>query len=173
MCCGAGAGRWTRCVTPNAEGARSETEVERARAAAERDRLALAAAFGAGVDGVLAGRQVDQADRAVGTQAQRRTALAPDVDVDVRQVGAIGPLLDFRIKGAAKALSEAGIAGYEMSYWFAAYLPARTPAPVVKRLNELMVKAVGTEAVKSFFAKSGLEPFTTTPEQLAAEPHIR
>jgi tripartite-type tricarboxylate transporter receptor subunit TctC len=55
-----------------------------------------------------------------------------------------------------------------MSYWFAAYLPAKTPEPVVRRLNELMVKAVGTEAVKSFFAKSGLEPYTTTPEQLAA-----
>jgi tripartite-type tricarboxylate transporter receptor subunit TctC len=65
-------------------------------------------------------------------------------------------------------MSEAGIRGYEMSYWFAAYLPAKTPEPVVRRLNELMVKAVGTEAVKSFFAKSGLEPYTTTPEQLAA-----
>lgn len=64
-------------------------------------------------------------------------------------------------------MSEAGIRGYEMSYWFAAYLPARTPAPVVKRLNELMVKAVATEPVKAFFAKSGLEPYTTTPEQLA------
>lgn len=65
-------------------------------------------------------------------------------------------------------MSEAGISGYEMSYWFAAYLPAKTPEPVVRRLNELMVKAVGTEAVKSFFAKSGLEPYTTSPEQLAA-----
>lgn len=65
-------------------------------------------------------------------------------------------------------MSEAGVNGYEMSYWFAAYLPAKTPAAIVKRLNELMVRAVGTESVKSFFAKSGLEPFTTTPEQLAA-----
>jgi tripartite-type tricarboxylate transporter receptor subunit TctC len=64
-------------------------------------------------------------------------------------------------------MSEAGIRGYEMSYWFAAYLPAKTPAPVVKRLNELLVKAVGAEPVKMFFAKSGLEPYTTTPEQLA------
>jgi tripartite-type tricarboxylate transporter receptor subunit TctC len=64
-------------------------------------------------------------------------------------------------------MSEAGIKGYEMSYWFAAYLPAKAPAPIVKRLNELMVKAVGTESVKAFFAKSGLEPYTTTPDQLA------
>ena len=65
-------------------------------------------------------------------------------------------------------MSEAGIKGYEMSYWFAAYLPAKTPTAIVKRLNELMVKAVGAEAVKGFFAKSGLEPFTTTPDQLSA-----
>jgi tripartite-type tricarboxylate transporter receptor subunit TctC len=64
-------------------------------------------------------------------------------------------------------MSEAGIRGYEMSYWFAAYLPAKTPAPVVKRLNELLVKAVGAAPVKGFFAKSGLDPYTTTPEQLA------
>ncbi|MGE5522964.1 MAG: Bug family tripartite tricarboxylate transporter substrate binding protein [Rhodospirillaceae bacterium] len=65
-------------------------------------------------------------------------------------------------------MNEAGIEGYEMSYWFAAYLPAKTPVPVVKRLNELMVKAVATDAVKSFFAKNALESYTTTPEQLAA-----
>jgi tripartite-type tricarboxylate transporter receptor subunit TctC len=65
-------------------------------------------------------------------------------------------------------MSEAGIKGYEMSYWFAAYLPAKTPPSIVKRLNELMLKAVAAEPVKAFFAKSALEPFTTTPEQLAA-----
>ncbi len=65
------------------------------------------------------------------------------------------------------SMSEAGVKGYEMSYWFAAYLPAKTPAPVVRRLNELLVKAVGSEAAKSFFAKSALTAFTTTPEELA------
>ena len=54
-----------------------------------------------------------------------------------------------------------------MSYWFAAYLPAKTPAPVVRRLNELLVKAVGSEAAKAFFARSALTAFTTTPEELA------
>ncbi len=65
-------------------------------------------------------------------------------------------------------MSEAGVRGYEMSYWFAAYLPARAPAPVVKRLSDLLVKAVATDSVKSFFGKTGLEPFTSTPEELAA-----
>ena len=63
-------------------------------------------------------------------------------------------------------MNEAGVKGYEMSYWFAAYLPARTPPAVVKRLNELIVKAVAAESTRSFFGKSGLEAFTTTPEEL-------
>jgi tripartite-type tricarboxylate transporter receptor subunit TctC len=64
-------------------------------------------------------------------------------------------------------MDEAGVKGYEMSYWFAAYVPAKTPAPIVKRLNELVVKAIATETVKSYLARNALVPFTTTPEQLA------
>lgn len=64
-------------------------------------------------------------------------------------------------------LSEVGVKDYEMSYWFAAYLPARTAAVVVRRLNALLHGAVATAAAQAFFAKSALEPYTTTPEALA------
>ena len=36
-------------------------------------------------------------------------------------------------------IDEAGVKGYEMGYWFAAYVPAKTPPAVVKRLHELLV----------------------------------
>ena len=36
-------------------------------------------------------------------------------------------------------IDEAGVKGYDMGYWFAAYVPAGTPAPVVTRLRELLV----------------------------------
>jgi tripartite-type tricarboxylate transporter receptor subunit TctC len=64
-------------------------------------------------------------------------------------------------------MEETGIKGYEMSYWFAAYVPSKTPSPIVKRLNELLVKAISTETVKSHLARNALVPFTTSPEQLA------
>jgi tripartite-type tricarboxylate transporter receptor subunit TctC len=64
-------------------------------------------------------------------------------------------------------ISDAGVKGYEMSYWFAAYLPAGTPAPVVKRLNELLVAASTAAPAKAFYEAGGSEPFTTTPEGLA------
>jgi tripartite-type tricarboxylate transporter receptor subunit TctC len=64
-------------------------------------------------------------------------------------------------------IDEAGVKGYDMGYWFAAYAPAGTPAPVVQRLNELLVAAQKSAATKSFFETSGGEPFPTTPDALA------
>ncbi|WP_432767430.1 Bug family tripartite tricarboxylate transporter substrate binding protein [Roseateles cavernae] len=64
-------------------------------------------------------------------------------------------------------IAEAGVPGYDMGYWFAAYTPAGTPPVVVQRLQELLAKAVQSPAAKSFFESSGAEPYTTTPEGLA------
>jgi len=83
--------------------------------------------------------------RALGVTARKRSPLAPDV-----------PTID-----------EAGVKGYEMGYWFAAYVPARTPPAVVKRLHELLVAATkGGPAVK-FYESTGVDPATSTPEELA------
>jgi tripartite-type tricarboxylate transporter receptor subunit TctC len=83
--------------------------------------------------------------RALGVSTTKRLPILPDV-----------PTID-----------EAGVKGYDMGYWFAAYVPANTPAPVVQRLNELLHAGLRTPAAKAFFDTSGGEPFATTPEQLA------
>ena len=84
--------------------------------------------------------------RAIGVSSAARSPLAPDVPT----------------------ISEAGVKGYEMGYWFAAYAPAKTPPAVVKRLNELLVKAARSEAARSaFYEPTGTEVFTTSPEELA------
>jgi tripartite-type tricarboxylate transporter receptor subunit TctC len=64
-------------------------------------------------------------------------------------------------------IAEAGVKGYEMSYWFAAYLPAHTPPAVVNRLHDLLVAGTASAGAKSFFESGGSEAFTTTPEGLA------
>jgi tripartite-type tricarboxylate transporter receptor subunit TctC len=64
-------------------------------------------------------------------------------------------------------LDEAGVKGYEMSYWNAAYVPAKTPEPVVKRLNELFINAMSKEAVKGFVSRGGMEVYTSSPLELA------
>jgi tripartite-type tricarboxylate transporter receptor subunit TctC len=83
--------------------------------------------------------------RALGVSTAKRLPMLPDV-----------PTID-----------EAGVKGYDMGYWFAAYVPAQTPQPVVQRLNELVAAALRTPQAKAFFDTSGGEPFPTTPEQLA------
>jgi tripartite-type tricarboxylate transporter receptor subunit TctC len=83
--------------------------------------------------------------RALGVSTARRIPLLPDV-----------PTID-----------EAGVKGYDMGYWFAAYVPAGTPAPIVARLRELLVNAAGSPAAKAFFDGSGAEGWTTTSDELA------
>ena len=82
--------------------------------------------------------------RALGVSTAKRLSMLPDV-----------PTID-----------EAGVKGYDMGYWFAAYVPAGTPAPVVQRLNELLATGIRSAAAKSFFETSGGEPFLTTPDAL-------
>ena len=65
-------------------------------------------------------------------------------------------------------IDEAGVKGYEFSFWNAAYAPAKTPEPVVKRLNEMLHKAIASESVHAFIVKFGMEPYTTTPAGLAS-----
>src|SRR5205085_6791560 len=83
--------------------------------------------------------------KALGVSTTKRIALLPDV-----------PTID-----------EAGVKGYDMGYWFAAYVPANTPAPVVARLRELLVAGTRSAAAKTFFETTGSDPWTTTPEELA------
>jgi tripartite-type tricarboxylate transporter receptor subunit TctC len=84
--------------------------------------------------------------RALGISTAQRSPLLPEV-----------PTID-----------EAGVKGYDMGYWFAAYVPAGTPAAVVQRLRDLLVVGTGSAAAKSFFDGSGSVPFTTTSDGLAA-----
>jgi tripartite-type tricarboxylate transporter receptor subunit TctC len=64
-------------------------------------------------------------------------------------------------------IEEAGVKGYDMGYWFAAYVPHGTPAPVVNRLHELLVAGVKSAAARQFFESAGAEAWTTSPEELA------
>ena len=55
-------------------------------------------------------------------------------------------------------ISEAGVAGYESITWFGLLAPAKTPAPIVKRLNELLVKVVRAPELKAQFESQGYDP---------------
>ncbi len=83
--------------------------------------------------------------RGLGVSTTKRNPMLPDV-----------PTLD-----------EAGVKGYDMGYWFAAYVPAGTPAPVVSRLHDLLATGTRSAGAKTFFESTGSDPWTTTPDELA------
>jgi tripartite-type tricarboxylate transporter receptor subunit TctC len=60
------------------------------------------------------------------------------------------------------------VPGFEMSSWLGFFAPAATPAPLVARLNEAMVKVLTAEAVKDKLATLGLVVAPSTPDELAA-----
>jgi len=64
-------------------------------------------------------------------------------------------------------MEEAGIKGYDMSYWNAVYLPAGAPPAVVKKLNEMLSKANAHPSVQAFMASTSGEMSFTQPEGLA------
>lgn len=83
--------------------------------------------------------------RALGYSTQKRSAQLPEVPT----------------------ITEAGVKGYDMGYWFAAYVPAGTPPAVVARLNDLLTHGVKSAAAKAFFDAAGSEMWTTSPDELA------
>ena len=65
------------------------------------------------------------------------------------------------------SVDEAGVKGYDMSYWSGVYAPVNTPPAIVDRLNQLFAKIANTQMFLSFQASTGGELALTTPEGLA------
>lgn len=64
-------------------------------------------------------------------------------------------------------LAESGIPGYDSSGWFAILAPAGTPPAVVTRLNTEITTVLRLPEIQERFSAAGLEPLSSTPEQLA------
>ncbi|MCC6535709.1 MAG: tripartite tricarboxylate transporter substrate binding protein [Burkholderiales bacterium] len=63
-------------------------------------------------------------------------------------------------------MHEAGVTGYEWTFWTAAWAPAGTPKEVVARLNELLVAALGRPKVKEYLFNAGSIALPMSSEQL-------
>lgn len=84
--------------------------------------------------------------KALGVSSAQRTPLAPELPT----------------------IAEAGVKGYEMTFWFAAYVPAGTPPAVVAQLNDVLGRANRSATVSQFYASNGFQALTGTPQELAA-----
>ncbi|MNV78277.1 Tripartite tricarboxylate transporter family receptor [compost metagenome] len=82
--------------------------------------------------------------RALGVTTAKRSAALPDVPT----------------------MQEAGVAGYELMPWFAAFAPAGTPPEVVAKLNEAMRVALAEPKVRATLDSIGAESIGGSPDAL-------
>jgi tripartite-type tricarboxylate transporter receptor subunit TctC len=82
--------------------------------------------------------------RALAQTTSRRSAAAPDVPTVAETVP-----------------------GFEATTWFAIFAPAGTPRDVVARLNAEMQRVFKLPDVQDKLRTLGLEPWISTPEELA------
>ena len=64
------------------------------------------------------------------------------------------------------SLDEAGLKGYELTAWFAAFAPAKTPQPVIDKLNAAFRAALADKDVAAKLTTAGIEPATSSPDDL-------
>lgn len=83
--------------------------------------------------------------RALGVTSAKRATLVPDVP-------AIGET----------------VPGYEFIGWYSIFAPRGTPAPIVEKLNREIVSAVQSPEMTKRLPSLGIEPLTSTPQELAA-----
>jgi tripartite-type tricarboxylate transporter receptor subunit TctC len=64
--------------------------------------------------------------------------------------------------------AEAGVPGSEFNFWIGMFAPAKTPAAIVNRLQDEVVKALNTPEVKERFVTLGADAWTLEPAQFDA-----
>jgi len=97
--------------------------------------------LGAAVPHIRAGRL-----RALGLTTSKRSSALPQVPT----------------------IAEAGLPGYEVSPWFAVFMPAATPKPIVARVNAALLEAMKQPDIRAKFETIGAEPIGSSPDELAS-----
>lgn len=84
--------------------------------------------------------------RALGVTTAKRAAAAPDVPT----------------------IAESGVKNFNVSNWQGVLAPAKTPAPIVKKLNQDILAALKLPGMTEALAAQGLESAGGTPEEFGA-----
>lgn len=64
-------------------------------------------------------------------------------------------------------IAESGVPGYETVIWLAFFLPKGSPPAVVERLRNELVSVMQSADIRERFAGLGMQPVTSTPQELA------
>jgi tripartite-type tricarboxylate transporter receptor subunit TctC len=65
-------------------------------------------------------------------------------------------------------IAEAGVPGYEATLWYGMVAPARTPEPIIKRINAELATALRSRDLAERMSAQAVEPHHTSPEEFGA-----
>ena len=116
-------------------------------------------AYALGVPDVISGR--------VSIMCNSAAALSPQI-----KSGKMRAIVTADIKRSAifpdlPTLAESGLAGTEVSSWYAVYGPAGLPASITQTLNAQVRKMLASAKTRARFAELGLDSSPMTPQELA------
>ena len=86
------------------------------------------------------------------------------------QLRALGVTTAARVQGEPDipTIAEGGVPGYDTSSWFAFFVPAKTPADIIKRMHADTVAVLAEPPIKAKLDGLGLITVGSTPEELGA-----
>jgi tripartite-type tricarboxylate transporter receptor subunit TctC len=104
------------------------------------------------------------------------------VDVMFNNIGAVLPLIQGgKLRGLAVTtakrtpaapdlppIAESGVAGFDVSSWYALFAPSRTPPEIVRNMHADTVTALADPATKAKLERLGVVVVASTPAELAA-----
>jgi tripartite-type tricarboxylate transporter receptor subunit TctC len=107
--------------------------------------------------------------------AGRISAMFPDIASGLPQIkgGKLRPIAVASAKRVAAlpdlpTISESGYPGFEAWAWQGFVAPAKTPRPIITRLNAEFSKVMSDPVIRQRLSESGFELQTSTPEEFSA-----
>lgn len=82
----------------------------------------------------------------------------------LKALGVTGPRRS-PILSDVPTIAEAGVPKYSFETWFIVFAPAKTPQPLIEKLNAALRQALDTPAVKQRMVKDGFDPMPSTPAE--------
>lgn len=80
---------------------------------------------------------------------------------------AVGSQKRFSVLPDLPTISEAGVPGYDVGQWWGILAPARTPDPIINKLNAELVKILDSREIKDLYTSLGGESAAGSPWQFS------
>ena len=81
---------------------------------------------------------------------------------------AVGSPKRHPVSPAVATFEELGVKGVEVDLWYAFFAPAKTPAPVIARLNTEVVSILKLPEIRDLLGRAGMDAASSTTEELGA-----